>query len=278
LNPSAGEGMFVATRRRLERETRIWPAWLRGRRLRLTSVLLLIATWYGITETGLVNSLFLPTPGMVIRAGIHTFATGELVRDIKATLIRVGEGFTLGGATGTLIGLWLAQSRVASLAVRPILELLRPIPGLAWAPLLLIWFGIGEAGKVVLIAYATFFPVFTNTLDGVATVPSHAVLAARTLGAKGRHIFLRVLLPSSLPNILTGLSIGMGQAFGIVVAAELIAATEGMGWMISDARRFFRTDLVVLGMLLIGIFGFMCVQVLVQLQRHLLHWHVSDSR
>jgi len=254
-----------------------WPVWLRGKPLRAASILVVLLLWYVITEAGFVSSLFLPTPTAVIQAAVQISATGELARNITASLVRVAEGFALGGVVGALVGLWLGQSRAVRLAVQPILELLRPIPGLAWAPLLLIWFGIGELGKVILIAYATFFPVFTNALDGVESVPVHVVQAARTLGARGRWVFLKVLLPSALPHIFTGLSIGMGQAFGIVVAAELIAATEGMGWMISDARRFFRTDLVILGMLLIGVFGFLCVQALVQLQRRLLHWHVAES-
>jgi sulfonate transport system permease protein len=204
-------------------------------------------------------------------------ATGELEKHIKASLERVAQGFVLGGTVGTLVGIWLGQSRAARLAIRPILELLRPIPGLAWAPLVLIWFGIGETGKIFLIAYATFFPVLTTTLDGVQGVPTHVVQAARSLGARPRQIFLRVLLPSALPNILTGLSIGMGQAFGILVAAELMAATEGMGWMISDARRFFRTDLVILGMVLIGVFGFICVQAIVLARRRLLRWYAPEA-
>ena len=256
----------------------IWPKWLQGTPLRVASVAGLLLLWQLAASTGLVSGLFLPAPAAVIRAAIQIWKTGELQKNILASLARVAQGFVLGGTVGTFVGLWFGQNRVARMALRPILELIRPIPGLAWAPLILIWFGIGETGKIVLIAYATFFPVFTSTLDGVQRAPAHVVQAARSLGARPSQMFLRVLFPSTLPHILTGLSIGMGQAFGIVVAAEMIAGTEGMGWMIADARSFFRTDLVILGMVLIGTFGFICVQAIVSIRRRLLSWCEPELR
>lgn len=254
-----------------------WPGWLHGAPLRVASVAGFLLLWELVARLGLVSALFLPPPEAVVRTALQIWATGELQKHVTASLVRVAQGFVLGGTIGILVGIWLGQSRAARVAIRPIVELLRPLPGLAWVPLALIWFGIGEGGKIFLIAYGTFFPVVTNTFDGVQGVQPHVLQAARSLGARPHQVFLRVLLPAALPQILTGLSIGVGLAFSILVAAELIAATEGMGWMITDARRFFRTDLVILGMVLIGTFGFAFIQGVVLVRRRLLRWYEPEA-
>lgn len=245
---------------------------------RVLSLVGFVAIWQLVASLKLVSPLFLPPPLTVLRVGIELAKRGDLQRHISISLLRISEGFTVGSLFGILIGLLIGQSRILRLLLRPSIELIRPLPALVWIPLVLIWFGISESGKIFLISYGVFFIVVTNTFDGVQSVDRKLINAAKSLGAKPHQIFLKVLLPASSPQIMTGLSLGMGTAFSVLVAAELLAATSGLGWMITDARRFFRTDIVLLGMVLIGLFGFTLVSIINKLRQRFMQWDTGSRK
>ena len=137
--------------------------------------------------------------------------------------------------------------------MRPIVELLRPIPPLAWIPIAIVWFGLGEPSKVFVIFLGAFFPIFTNACRGMTTIPPVLLRAARTMDVEGWRLLLRVALPAALPDIATGLRVGFGLSFGILVAAELIAAERGMGYLVMQARQLGQLGVAVFGILLIGV-------------------------
>ena len=244
-----------------------------ARRLRRTGAVLgVFGVWALLTHLELVSPLFLPAPERVLSRGVAMWQEGTLQVHVLASLSRVVKGFVLGSAVGIGLGALVAEFATVRRMVRPIVELLRPLPGLAWVPLAIVWFGISEGGKIFVIFYGTFYPAFTNTVDGIARVNPRVINCARTLGAGRFRVFRAVLLPAAMPTILTGLSVGMAFAFSFLVAAELVAATSGIGWMIGNGRRFFRTDEIVLGMVLIAALGYVFIAGIVRLRRWALRW------
>src|SRR5829696_4354268 len=222
----AGTPADVATARRALRR--------RDAALRLGSVVLFFGAWELITHLNgvvfdLFNPILIPTPEEVVKAGVEMARSGELLRDILASLSRVVQGFLLAALLGVSIGVAVSRSRVLAALIEPIVELFRPIPSLAFLPIFVLWFGIGEFSKVVFITYATFFPIFTSTVLGVRQIDPILVRAAATLGASKRDIFRYVELPAASPSIIAGLRIGFGMSFFVIVAAEFIAADSGLG-------------------------------------------------
>jgi ABC-type nitrate/sulfonate/bicarbonate transport system permease component len=250
--------------------------------LRVTSIALFFAIWYAVAILNaqvfkFFNPLLLPAPHTVLFAGIEMVRTGELQRDILASLSRVVQGFVLAGIVGVAVGTVVGRSRRLEYLVEPTVELLRPIPPLAFLPMMVLWFGIGETSKIAFIAYAAFFPIFTTTLEGIKYVDPVLIRAASSLGATERDIFRYVVLPAALPNIITGLRIGFGLSFFVIVAAEFIAADSGLGFLINDARTFFLVANMLLGAAVIGAIGFTFNILLRQLEARLLRWR-KDAR
>lgn len=242
------------------------------RALAAVAILGTLAVWSAIAASGLVNRVLLPLPEEVLAALWRHLGDGTLLRHVAASLQRVGQGFLLGLATAVPIGIAMGNSGVFRGLVEPLVELLRPIPPIAVIPLAILWFGIGEASKIFIIAYGAFFPILLNTIAGFGEVDPVLVRAARTLGANRTQVFRDVVLRSALPFIVVGARLGMGMAFIVLVAAELIASSEGLGYFINDARYSFRTDLVFLGMALIGVLGLGLNRLLLAAERHALRW------
>jgi ABC-type nitrate/sulfonate/bicarbonate transport system permease component len=250
--------------------------------LRSASLLLFFAIWYAVAILNakvfkFFNPLLLPAPHTVLFAGIEMVRTGELQRDILASLSRVVQGFLLAALVGVAVGTAVGRSRRLEYLVEPTVELLRPIPPLAFLPMMVLWFGIGETSKVAFIAYAAFFPIFTTTVEGIKYVDPVLIRAAASLGASERDIFRYVVLPAALPNIITGLRIGFGLSFFVIVAAEFIAADSGLGFLINDARTFFLVANMLLGAAVIGAIGFIFNTLLRRLEARLLRWR-KDAR
>jgi ABC-type nitrate/sulfonate/bicarbonate transport system permease component len=250
--------------------------------LRVTSIALFFAVWYAVAILNaqvfkFFNPLLLPAPHTVLFAGIEMVRSGELQRDILASLSRVVQGFVLAGIVGVAVGTAVGRSRRLEYLVEPTVELLRPIPPLAFLPMMVLWFGIGETSKIVFIAYAAFFPIFTTTLEGIKYVDPVLIRAASSLGASERDIFRYVVLPAAMPNIITGLRIGFGLSFFVIVAAEFIAADSGLGFLINDARTFFLVANMLLGAAVIGAIGFIFNILLRRLEARLLRWR-KDAR
>ena len=250
--------------------------------LRGVSLLLFFVLWWGVSLLNahvlkVFNPILLPAPDEVLRAGIKMAASGELLKHITASLSRVVWGFSIAAALGIVVGTVLGRSRLLEHLVEPMLEMLRPIPPLAFLPMMVLWFGIGEASKVAFIAYAAFFPIFTTTIEGIKYVDPVLIRAASSLGASERQIFWHVVLPAATPNIITGMRLAFGLSFFVIVAAEFIAADSGLGFLINDARTFFLVSNMLLGAAVIGIIGVLANVLLRKLEGRLLRWR-SESR
>ncbi len=249
------------------------PLTRRGRTtLTIVSLVGTLALWALVTGAGWVDRILLPSPLEVLRALTASVQDGSLLRHITASLLRVLEGFLVALVVAVPLGIAMGVSHVVRGLVEPLLELLRPIPPIALIPLAILWFGIDELSKVFIIAYGAFFPILLNTMAGFREVDPVQVRAAQVLGAKRYHVFRDVVLRSAFPFIVVGARVGMGMAFIVLVAAELIASSVGLGFLISDARYNFRTDQMFLGMACIGVLGFLLNKLLLETERRLLKW------
>jgi taurine transport system permease protein len=196
-----------------------------------------------------------------------------LWQHLGASLSRIGLGLGFAILTAVPVGIAIGANRIARGVLDPLIEFYRPIPPLAYLPLIVIWCGIGELSKVLLIYLAIFAPIAIATATGVRTVDPAKLRAAQSLGATRLQLIRHVILPSALPDILTGVRIGLGVGWSTLVAAELIAATSGLGFMVQSAAQFLVTDVVVLGILVIALIAFAMEMGLRALQRKLVPWH-----
>jgi ABC-type nitrate/sulfonate/bicarbonate transport system permease component len=235
-----------------------------------------LCLWELATSSGWIDQVLLPPPVDVVKGLIGSIADGSLFKNVIASLIRVVEGFLLALIVAVPMGIAMGVSRIVLGLFDPLLELLRPIPPIAIIPLTILWFGIGELSKALLIAYGAFFPILVNTRAGFREVERVHVHAAQALGANRYHIFRDVVLRSALPFMIVGARLGMGMAFIVLVAAELIASSAGLGFMINDARYNFRTDQMLVGMACIGTLGFVLNTLLLKIERRLLKWKASS--
>jgi NitT/TauT family transport system permease protein len=221
----------------------------------LFSVCALILIWQIISATFFPPVLF-PTPLMVGKALIAETASGRLLIDAAVSLRRIFSGFALGCVIGAGLGLLMGSVRLARGALDPYIQFGRFVPSISLLSPALIWFGIGEGSKLFLITYTTTFIVLLNTLSAVLTVPRNKLRAAQCLGATKWQLFRLVMLPASLHGIFTGMRVGMGLSFTTVVAAEMIAADTGLGYLIINSRLWFQTDVVFVGIITLGALGY----------------------
>jgi taurine transport system permease protein len=237
----------------------------------------LVAVWWVVTALGLIEPLFLPPPSAVLQKGWLLVTTGymesTLWQHLGASLGRIGLALLIAVLTAIPVGIAIGRNRIAQGILDPLIEFYRPIPPLAYLPLIVIWCGIGELSKVLLIYLAIFAPIAIATATGVRTVDPAKLRAAQSLGASRSQLIRHVILPSALPDILTGVRIGLGVGWSTLVAAELIAATSGLGFMVQSAAQFLVTDVVILGILVIAIIAFALEMSLRALQRRLVPWH-----
>ncbi len=236
----------------------------------------ILAAWVGATSGGLVRDLFLPGP-MDLWSGLHElmqegYKGRTMLEHIGISLARVGLGFVTGALVGTALGLGMGALRPLDAAASPFIEFLRPLPQLAYLILLIVWLGIGEASKVTMLFLAALPVSAIAARDGVRNVAPERIRAAQALGATRWQVFLHVILPSALPEILTGARLAAGIVYGTLIAAEIIAGSNGIGWMILDAGRFLRSDYVFAGILMIGLAGLAIDRLLLWLERRMVHW------
>ena len=248
----------------------------------------IIALWQAVAQLGWVNPQVLPSPLAVVEKWIAYllpmqpyadgsklawFFSGELLIDSLGSMYRVLVGFAIGAGLALPIGLAMGASNRVYAWLNPLFQLLRPIPPIAYIPLSILWFGLGNPPAVFLIALGAFFPVLMNTIAGVRQVDSIYLRAARNLGASQRTMFLRVILPASVPYILAGVRIGIGTAFIVVIVSEMIAVNNGLGFRILEAREYFWSDKIIAGMITIGLWGLAIDVGMNRLNNHLLRWH-----
>jgi NitT/TauT family transport system permease protein len=221
----------------------------------MLSVLGVLMLWQ-VTVTAFGNPVFVPTPVMVLGKGAVLLRSGEIFGHVGVSLGRILGGFALGSVLGAPIGLLMGNVRLVRVLLEPYVEFFRFVPSIAWLTPAVIWFGIGETPKVLIIMYTTVFIVIINTVVGVANVSSNKLWAARCLGATERQAFVYVVVPATLPFVLTGMRLAMGNSFATVVSAEMIAADQGMGFLIFNSRLWMATDTIFLTIVLLGALGF----------------------
>jgi NitT/TauT family transport system permease protein len=249
-----------------------------------------LLAWQAASSLGWVNPQVLPSPLAVLRKWVEYFSpltaydpaqgsylrwllSGELLEDAYGSLLRVLVGFAIGAGLALPLGLLMGTNRAVYKLFDPLVQILRPIPPIAYIPLSILWFGLGNPPAFFLISLGSFFPVLMNTIAGVHQVDSIYIRAARNLGVGRMTMFRRVILPAATPYILAGARIGMGTAFIVVIVAEMIAVNNGLGFRILEAREYFWSDKIIAGMFTIGLLGLAIDTGMSALNNHLLKWH-----
>ena len=216
----------------------------------------LIAAWWLIVIR--TESAIFPTPLQVLAGARELVEDGTLWEHIGASLMRVGIGFALAVLLAVPLGLWMGWVRGAYVTLNPLFQMLRPISPIAWIPLAILWFGVGDVSPVFLIFLSSVFPMIVQTVSGVHTIERRYLWAAANFGVSRYTLFRRVVIPAVLPQVIVGMRIGLGVAWLVVVAAEMIALRSGLGYLIIDSRNAGnRYDLVIAGMAIIGVIGLM---------------------
>ena len=225
---------------------RVWPS--------MVVIAVLIAAWWAAVV--LTKSVVFPTPGQVVGGTIELLRDGTLFEHIGASLMRVGIGFGLAVLVGVPLGLWMGWVKGAYDTLNPLFQMLRPISPIAWIPIAILWFGVGDVSPIFLIFLASVFPMVVQTTVGVHTIEKRYLRAAANFGVSRATLFRQVVIPATLPQVIVGMRIGLGVAWLVVVAAEMIALRSGLGYLIIDSRNAGnRYDLVIAGMVIIGLIG-----------------------
>ena len=265
-----GNARSASTPGSLKRRTK--GIFLKGLALPVAIVVLLEI----VVRIGWLPSYQMPAPSEVALT-LAELADGALWKHIGASLLRVLSGFVVGTGLGLIFAAWVGLSREAEAYLEPTFAGLRSIPSLAWVPLLLLWLGIGETSKVVLIAIGAFFPVYLNGVAAIRGIDRKWDEVGQMYGFGRGRLIRRILLPAALPGLFTGLRSGMSLAWMFLVAAELIAATKGLGYLLSDGRETSRPDIVLAAIIVLALLGKTCDGLLAGLERRFLAWRDTFS-
>jgi len=237
--------------------------------------LVIIVIWQTLSGLQLVSATLFPSPLSIAREFLGMLQTGELLHHLVVSVKRAALGFLLGGSLGLLAGLLVGLQKRAENLLDPTLQMLRTVPHLAITPLFIMWFGFGELSKVLLISLGAFFPLYVNTFLGVRNVDSKLFDVARVMEFSRLQQIMKLVLPSALPNVLLGLRLSLGVAWLGLVVAELMGSSEGIGYMIQDARQFSRTTAVFVGIIIFAIVGKLADSVVRLFEERLLKWRDS---
>lgn len=232
----------------------------------------ILAVWQLIGTLGFVSRTILPTPGAILQSFIELVVTGELWGHLEISIWRAALGFVLGAGLGLLLGTLVGFSNKTEQLMDPSLQMLRTVPHLAVAPLFILWFGFGEVSKILLIAKGAFFPIYVNAFLGIRGVDSKLFDVARVLEFSRFKLVTKLILPAALPNILLGVRLSLGVAWLGLVVAELMGSSEGIGYMIMDARQFSNTEIVFVGIIIFAVVGKLTDSIVRLLESRLLKW------
>lgn len=232
-----------------------------------------VLVWEMAARLGWLSSRILPAPGAVLEAAWALARSGELWQHVRVSALRALLGLVVGAGAGLALGLLNGLSRTAETLLDTSLQMLRNIPVLALIPLVILWFGIDESAKLVLLAVGVFFPMYINTLHGLRAVDPALIEMGRSYGLRGWALFRQVILPGALPSMLVGLRFSLGLVWVILIVTETISARSGIGYMTMNAREFLQTDVVLLGIVLYALLGKGADLVARALERRLLRWN-----
>ncbi|MHB1737654.1 MAG: ABC transporter permease [Acidithiobacillus sp.] len=241
------------------------------------SIGLFLSIWY-VAAHYIHDATLLPTPFEVARSMVKLVRDGSLITDVSASLKRVSIGFFAAAVIAVPLAMVMAYNRLLCRLVLPVIQLLRPIPPIAWIPIGILWFGIGNETSYFITAVAAFAPIFLNAFSGGLATERQHIHAAKTLGASKRAIVRYIMFPSALPMIWTGLKIGLGQSWMAVVTAELVAAQSGLGYMIEVNRLNLDTPSVIVGMAAIGVLGAAMTVILNWCEQYIFPWKQAERQ
>lgn len=236
----------------------------------------LIAIWQLLSQVGLIPTRVLPAPTQVLEAAIRLSLSGELLRNVLISLGRALTGFLIGGSIGLSLGVLNGLSRPAERLLDSSLQMIRNIPHLALIPLVILWFGIGDAARIFLVSLGVFFPIYINTFAGIRAIEPNLLEMGKVYGLRRSELFWQIVLPGALPNMLVGLRYALGLMWLTLIVAETIAANSGIGYMAMNAREFMQTDVVVMSILLYALLGKLADSIVRTLEAWWLPWHPSQ--
>ena len=238
----------------------------------------LLIIWEIAAQLGAMPPHLLPAPSKVIRTGVHLAISGSLLNDLTISLGRAAAGFAIGGSIGFGLGTLVGFSKLADLALDRSLQMIRAIPFLALLPLVIVWFGVGEAEKLFLVSLGVFFPIYINTTLGIRQVDPKLLELGRVQGLSNLELIHRIILPGALPSVLNGVRYALATAWLALVVAETIGSESGIGFLAMDAREFLRTDVIVLAILIYALIGVAADSLARALEHRLLAWHPNYAK
>lgn len=244
---------------------------------KLMSPLMIAAACEALGRTLLIDPFFFPPPSSMIKALYAMTASGEVFPHIYVSIVRAATGYIIAAILGLVIGVLVAGSKLSETIFDPLIEMIRPISTFALVPVMFVWFGIGNGSKIAIIVKACFFPIVLNTISGLRGVDIRLIQAARALGAHGFTLWRKVLIPSALPSIITGMRISTGMAMLAIVGVEMLAADSGIGFLVIDAQRTFATDRMFAGIIVISLMGITLDRAARMIERRILVWHRETS-
>jgi sulfonate transport system permease protein len=233
----------------------------------------LIAAWCIAAQNSWISSRILPAPFDIVNSAVNLTVSGELAKNILASAERASWGLLIGGSIGFLLGLLNGLFRTADRFLDTTVQMVRNVPHLALIPLVIIWFGIGEEGKVFLVTLGVFFPIYANTYHGIKTTDPQLIEMGRVYGLSPWQLFSQIIFPGALPSILVGLRYSLGLMWLTLIVAETIATTSGIGYMAMNAREFMQTDVVILAILIYALLGKLADAAVHFLEGRILQWH-----
>lgn len=237
-----------------------------------------LAMWELVSRQEWVDSNFIPPPTKIALAIYELAVSGQLAGHIYVSIRRALLGFLLGAGLGIVVGIATARAALFRHLTEPIIQMFRAIPSIAFVPLAIFWFGLGEISKVFLIAWGVFFPVWVNTFLGVRDVNPLVLRAAATLGASGLGMLFHVVLPAALPFVLAGLRISLSVAFVLLVASEIVGAVQGVGYLIQLSQMVYRADHMFVGLFFLGVLGFSADRLFVTVVHRFFPWYGAEDR
>jgi sulfonate transport system permease protein len=240
--------------------------------------ILLILVWELASRKGLIKATILPSPSRICEAFLKQIDKGTLQKHILVSLKRVLVGYTLGAAFGIVLGTLMGLSRLVNRSLRFLTEILRPIPIIAWVPVLILWSGIGERSKIIVIAIGSFWAILINVTDGIHNVDRKYIEVSTIFMKSKPDVITKVIFPAALPSVFTGLRIGIGSAWISVIGAELIAASSGLGFLISYSRELQQPANMLVGVFTIGIIGWLINVLIRSVEKRLLKWNVNTRK
>lgn len=236
-------------------------------------IVAILIVWVYMDDRNLLNPVIMPAPSKVMDTFLSLIQNGTLWENLLVSVTRVLQGYLIAALSGVVLGVLIGLSKHLERLTGLLIQIIKPIPPIAWIPLVILWFGIGESGKIFLIFLGGFFTILINVIDGIHQTDRKLIEVSASMETPfPKHVFLMVI-PGAAPNIFTGLRIGLSSCWMCVVAAELVSSTTGLGYLIMNARQFGKTDVVIVGMLTIGVVGKLMDSILKQIEKKVITWN-----